>query len=55
MGVVLLAEAAVLRKGELFFHFLLVAPRVVRDTSADAALQFGHVVLDLSHTRTVSE
>jgi hypothetical protein len=27
----------------------------VRDTSADAALQFGHVVLDLSHTRTVSE
>ena len=50
MGGVLLAEAAVLRKGELFLHFLLVALGVVRNAPAGATLQFCHVVLDFSHT-----
>lgn len=50
MGSVLLAEAAVLRKGELFLHFLLVALGVVRNAPTGAALQFRHVVFDLSHT-----
>ena len=52
MGSVFLAEAAVLRKRELFFHFLLIALGIMRNPAAGAALQLGHVVLDFSHTVT---
>lgn len=50
MGGVLLAEAAVLGEGELFFHLLLIALGVVRNSSARATLELCHVVLDFSHT-----
>ena len=50
MGGVLLAEAAVFRKGEFFFHLLFIALGVVCNSAARATLELGHVVLDFSHT-----
>lgn len=51
MGGVFLAEAAVLRKGELFFHLLLITLRIMRNAATSTTLELGHVVLDHSHTR----
>ena len=45
----LLAEFAVLLHGKLLFHFLLIALRVISDTSALRALHLRHVVLNLPH------
>lgn len=50
MHGILAAEAAILRKRELLFHFLLVAGSLARDAIALGALQFSHVFLDLAHT-----
>ena len=53
MGGVFLAETAVLRESKFFLYFLLVALGVVRNTATSTALELGHVVLDLSHTKNI--
>ena len=50
MGGVFLAELAVLGERKLFFHLLLIALGVVRNTATSATFELGHVVLDHSHT-----
>jgi hypothetical protein len=50
MGSVFLAETAVFREGKLFFHFLLIALRIVCNTATRATLELRHVVFNLSHT-----
>lgn len=53
MGGVFLAEATVLRKGELFFHLFLVTLGVMRNSATSTTLELGHVVFDHSHTRAL--
>ena len=51
---VLAAEAAILRKRKFLFHLLFIARSLTRDALTVAALQFGHVVLDLAHKNVIN-
>jgi hypothetical protein len=46
---ILSAEAAILAKRELFFHFLLVALGVMSNATAHTAFEFHQSIFDLSH------
>ncbi len=54
MDGVFFAVFTVLAQGEFFFHFLLVALGIDH-VSADATLEFCHVVFNLSHTWNLLE
>lgn len=52
MGSVFFTDLAILTERKFFFHLLLVAFRI-NEVSANTALQFCHVVFDLSHTENL--
>lgn len=51
MWMALLTKFAVLLERKLLLYFLLVALGVVRNTTTNRALKFGHVVFNLAHKK----